>query len=39
MEVIHPNWPTMWPRMLTDGKTIVSFINYVGLWSYTYALG
>eukprot|EP01017_Pseudomicrothorax_dubius_P034890 TRINITY_DN4832_c0_g1_i2.p1 TRINITY_DN4832_c0_g1~~TRINITY_DN4832_c0_g1_i2.p1 ORF type:complete len:132 (+),score=17.89 TRINITY_DN4832_c0_g1_i2:121-516(+) len=21
-EVIHPNWPTMWPRLLTDGKTI-----------------
>ena len=20
MEVFHPNWPTMWPRLLTDGK-------------------
>lgn len=19
MEVFHPNWPTMWPRLLTDG--------------------
>ena len=19
--VIHPNWPTIWPRLLTDGKT------------------
>lgn len=22
LEVIHPNWPTIWPRMLTDGKII-----------------
>jgi hypothetical protein len=21
-EVFHPNWPTMWPRLLTDGKTV-----------------
>jgi len=21
-EVIHPNWPTMYPRMLTDGKLL-----------------
>lgn len=20
IEVVHPNWPTMWPRLLTDGK-------------------
>ncbi len=20
LEVVHPNWPTMWPRLLTDGK-------------------
>ena len=19
MEIVHPNWPTMWPRLLTDG--------------------
>lgn len=19
-EVVHPNWPTMWPRLLTDGS-------------------
>jgi len=23
-EVIHPNWPTLWPRLLTDGKLLVS---------------
>lgn len=22
LEVVHPNWPTIWPRMLTDGKSI-----------------
>lgn len=22
-EVIHPNWPTIWPRMQTDGKILV----------------
>lgn len=22
-EVIHPNWPTVWPRMQTDGKILV----------------
>ncbi|CAD8094514.1 unnamed protein product [Paramecium primaurelia] len=22
MEIIHPSWPSMWPRMLTDGKSI-----------------
>lgn len=21
-EVFHPNWPTLWPRLLTDGKTV-----------------
>ena len=21
-EIIHPNWPTMWPRLLTDGHLI-----------------
>ena len=21
-EVIHPNWPTMFPRLLTDGKLL-----------------
>jgi hypothetical protein len=21
LEVIHPQWPMMWPRLLTDGKT------------------
>ncbi|EFX61291.1 hypothetical protein DAPPUDRAFT_274183 [Daphnia pulex] len=21
-EVFHPNWPTVWPRLLTDGKTV-----------------
>lgn len=21
-EVLHPNWPTMYPRLLTDGKLI-----------------
>ena len=21
-EVFHPSWPSMWPRLLTDGKTI-----------------
>jgi hypothetical protein len=21
-EVIHPNWPTMYPRLLTDGKLV-----------------
>lgn len=20
MEVVHPSWPTMWPRLLTDGN-------------------
>lgn len=20
LEVYHPNWPSMWPRLLTDGK-------------------
>lgn len=20
LEVVHPNWPSMWPRLLTDGK-------------------
>lgn len=20
-QVVHPAWPTMWPRLLTDGKT------------------
>lgn len=20
MEVIHPTWPSLWPRLLTDGK-------------------
>ena len=22
METIHPNWPTMFPRLLTDGKLV-----------------
>ena len=22
MEIIHPNWPTMWPRLLTDGRLV-----------------
>jgi hypothetical protein len=22
LEVIHPNWPTMYPRLLTDGKLV-----------------
>lgn len=22
IEVIHPNWPTIFPRLLTDGKLI-----------------
>lgn len=21
IEVIHPSWPVLWPRMLKDGKT------------------
>ena len=21
-EVFHPNWPTLWPRLMTDGKTV-----------------
>ena len=21
-EVLHPAWPSMWPRLLTDGKTV-----------------
>jgi hypothetical protein len=21
-EVVHPNWPTLYPRLLTDGKLI-----------------
>ena len=20
LELVHPNWPTIWPRLLTDGK-------------------
>lgn len=22
MEVVHPTWPTLWPRLLTDGKLL-----------------
>jgi hypothetical protein len=22
LEVVHPNWPTIWPRLLTDGKIV-----------------
>lgn len=22
LEVVHPNWPTIYPRLLTDGKLI-----------------
>lgn len=22
LEVVHPNWPTMYPRLLTDGKLV-----------------
>lgn len=22
IEVIHPNWPTVYPRLLTDGKLL-----------------
>lgn len=21
-EVFHPNWPTIWPRLMTDGRTV-----------------
>lgn len=38
MEIIHPSWPSMWPRMLTDGKSIVIISTYtVGFWTYTHA--
>lgn len=22
LEIVHPSWPSIWPRMLTDGKVI-----------------
>lgn len=27
MEVVHPNWPTMWPKMLTDGRLRPDLMN------------
>ena len=38
-EVIHPNWPTMFPRMLTDGKLIdfdVSKYEKPSIWQTVY---
>lgn len=26
-ELFHPNWPTVWPRLLTDGKLLV--MNFI----------
>jgi len=26
-EVLHPQWPSIWPRLLTDGKLVV-ILNY-----------
>ncbi|KRX09188.1 hypothetical protein PPERSA_05857 [Pseudocohnilembus persalinus] len=38
-EVIHPQWPTMWPRLLTDGKLLefdkIPF-NPENVYNYTY---
>jgi len=38
-EVIHPNWPTIWPRLLTDGKLLefdkVPF-HPENVYNYTY---
>jgi len=25
-EVLHPQWPSIWPRLLTDGKLVVSIL-------------
>ena len=39
MEVLHPTWPTLWPRLLTDGKTIElkpEDMVYQGPDDYTY---
>ncbi|KAL4466710.1 hypothetical protein ABPG72_009516 [Tetrahymena utriculariae] len=38
-EVIHPQWPTLWPRLLTDGKLLdfdkVPF-HPENIYNYTY---
>ena len=30
-EVIHPNWPSIWPRLLTDGKLLVNLIIKISI--------
>merc|ERR1711935_434219 len=38
-EIIHPNWPTMYPRMLTDGKLLeldMSKADQLTIWQATY---